>query len=318
MGIPNAKAQFSPQAYQAGSDAIKANESRIQFWAEGCTFERGWKNIADTSLGKPVVGNENSVAGAPDLDVLSLGDGGFAIVTFPHPIRNGAGPDFAVFENGFLHPTDSTLAYLELAFVEVSSDGVQFFRFPAKSLTQDSAQIDNFNWIDASKLNNLAGKYINGFGTPFDLEELKDQLGLDVNNITHVKIIDVVGSLDETYASYDYDGHKINDPYPSAFPSGGFDLNAIGVLNSNATAISNIHDNLNAAIYPNPVKDKLHIEIKGEKETRYRIFDLAGKLYFKGKFQSHTELSIKNLAKGIYLLELQNDRGSAWEKVIVE
>jgi hypothetical protein len=67
---------------------------------------------------------------------------------------------------------DSALAYLELAFVEVSSDGINYFRFPATSLTPTDNQVSNTAYMNAANINNLAGKYIGGYGTPFDLDEL--------------------------------------------------------------------------------------------------------------------------------------------------
>ena len=45
---------------------------------------------------------------------------------------NGNSWDFCVFENAF---NDS---FLELGFVEVSSNGNDFYRFPSTSFTQDS------------------------------------------------------------------------------------------------------------------------------------------------------------------------------------
>ena len=55
---------------------------------------------------------------------------------------------------------------------------------------------------------------------------------LDINNITHVKIIDVIGSINQSYASYDSQGNIINDPFPTPYETGGFDLDAIGVIHS--------------------------------------------------------------------------------------
>lgn len=318
FAFQNSNAQFAPQAYQAGSDAIHASDAKIKFWANACTFERGWKNIEDTTLGKPVMGNDSSVVGPPSTNVLSLGDGGYAIVTFEQAITNGEGPDFAIFENGFLHPIDSTLAYLELAFVEVSSDGIQFFRFPASSLTQDSTQIDNFGWLDASKIKNLAGKYIYGFGTPFDLEELKDQAGLDVDHITHVKIIDVVGSLNEGFARFDKDGNKINDPFPSAYPSGGFDLNAVAVLNGKPTKIKQLNSLSKVNIYPNPAQNVLHIKNPNAESINYRIVDLLGRVYAENAFFNAVTISLKEMNKGIYLIQLNNEKESFTEKLIIQ
>ena len=80
------------------------------------------------------------------------------------------------------------------------------------------------------EINNLAGKYESNYGTPFDLEELSKIPEIDVTKITHVRIIDVIGTLSNNYATRDSKGRKINDQYPTQFPSGGFDLDAVGVI----------------------------------------------------------------------------------------
>ncbi|MHC4524745.1 MAG: hypothetical protein ACYSU8_04310, partial [Planctomycetota bacterium] len=131
---------------------------------------------------------KSRLAGGNVLNVVSLGDGGMATLTFDAPITNGPGYDFAVFENA-LNDT-----FLELAFVQVSSDGVNFFGFDCNSLTPTNRQAEAFGALDTTNIHNLAGKYRLGYGTPFDLEELKDIDGLlDVNSVTHVRVIDVVG-----------------------------------------------------------------------------------------------------------------------------
>ena len=33
------------------------------------------------------------------------------------------------------------------------------------------------------------------------------------------------------YSRCDSQGHQINDPWPTNFPTGGFDLDAVGVIN---------------------------------------------------------------------------------------
>jgi hypothetical protein len=88
----------------------------------------------------------------------------------------------------------------------------------------------------------LAGKYRQGYGTPFDLEELAGTPGLNVNDVKYVRIIDVVGSIDDNYATYDSFGNKINDPWPTPFDSSGFDLEAVGVIHSLACAGDFDHD----------------------------------------------------------------------------
>jgi hypothetical protein len=156
-------------------------------------------------------------------DSVSLGRGGSLTLTFDTPIQNGTGWDFAVFENSF---SDQ---YLELAYVAVSSNGIDFVRFDNISLTRNP--VPGFGNIDPTDVDGLAGKYRQGFGTPFDLEDLsaKDEVqsgDVDLSSISFIRIVDIVG--DGSYL--DSSGEPIYDPYPTA-GSAGFDLDAVGVSN---------------------------------------------------------------------------------------
>ncbi|MBL7215727.1 MAG: T9SS C-terminal target domain-containing protein [Phycisphaerae bacterium] len=231
---------FAPAAGQSGSTAIPMPEdpndlSVFKAWASGIVLERGLAQINDPGSTIHVThGVPDDALGFPQgqsiIGVVSLGDGGTAILTFDKPIANGPGDDFAIFENGFVVIAPNKM-FLELAFVEVSSDGENFVRFPAVSLTQTETQIPNLGVIDTTDIHNLAGKYQMRYGTPFDLDDIRHISSLvDVTAITHVRIVDVVGTLLDDYASYDSEGNKINDPWTTKFSTGGFDLDAIGVI----------------------------------------------------------------------------------------
>jgi hypothetical protein len=226
-------AQFPPAQDQPGTTAMHADSSAFVAWATGCVAEPGPMNIANPSAGNAGAGwPASNVIGYPQgtMGVTCLGDGGMATVTFASPICNREGPDFAVFENGFANSGNPSLWFLELGFVEVSSDGENFFRFPAYSNVQTVTQIDGMGCIDPSQIHNLASKYGAMYGTPFDLDEVPDDPLLDKDYITHVRIVDVVGSINPEYASYDCQGNPINDPWPTPFASGGMDLDAVGVI----------------------------------------------------------------------------------------
>ncbi len=148
------------------------------------------------------------------------------------PIADKSGPDFVVFENAF---GSANSVFAELAFVEVSSDGTNFVRFPSISLTPEAVPFWGAS-IDPRNVFNLAGKHVNSYGkswgTPFDLAlvacHADVQSGLvDLQSIEYVRIVDIPG--DGTYN--DSLGNPIYDPYPT-MGSGGFDLDAVGVLNS--------------------------------------------------------------------------------------
>jgi len=311
-----AQAQFAPAANQVGTTAIAKDSAAFVAWATGCVIQRGYMDIAVPDSGYASVGSESAAIGmAGQNGVVSLGDSGVATLTFANPIYNGQGFDFAVFENGFY--TQSPLAFLEFAFVEVSSDGNNFFRFPVTSNIQDTTQVP-MTGVDCSLVNNLAGKYVFGYGTPFDLD-LKNEIGLDVNSITHVRLVDVVGSVKTQFATHDQFGSKINDPYPTPFASSGFDLDAVGVINQvNTTVVEEIRNTkYGIRVFPNPsssddVTLKVNEELVGE---RLKLIDVTGKILSEEQIQSqYSILNTQYFPKGIYFLSV----GVRIAKLIIE
>lgn len=305
----------------AHEQALHKDSSAFTAWATHCTVLRGYQDIADPSAGYATIGDESSPLGvALSNGVLSLGDGGSAILTFAQPIRNGQGPDFAVFENGFLIAGDS-LFFLEFGFVEVSSDGQHFVRFPAASMIDTTQQAGNATGIDPRRVQNLAGNYATNYGTPFDLEELKHEPMLNVNRITHIKVIDVVGSLDSRYAQRDASGRKINDPWPTPFASSGFDLAGIGVINQASTGIANSNSrNVQMRMYPVPAQQGSMLTISSAAEIQeLEISDLEGRPLLVQPFTGEqVTLSLASFAKGIYMVKLSGPQHTAIQKLVIE
>lgn len=221
------------------STAIHKDDARFADWASG------WKNLVYGANCEEEWRNpQNAMGKASDsvYDIVCLGDGGSITLTFDYPIFDGDGFDFAVFENSF----DDYC--LELAFVEVSSDGAHFVRFP--NLYLESKPIGAFAKNNPRYIYNLASKYSCGYGHPFDLSELKSAYEfalsngctfseeyknsllenyphLDFSNVRYVRIIDIIGDG----KTLDSEGQGIYDPV-GCVASAGFDLNAVGVINS--------------------------------------------------------------------------------------
>ena len=293
-----------------GCDAIYTDSSAIVAWATGITVERGPVDITDPDGPRVHFGTDEmglGAAGTTTTNAVSLGDGGIATLTFARPIANGEGPDFAVFENSWGD------YFLELAFVEVSSDGERFVRFPATSLTPTDVQVGSNGFVDPTFINNLAGKYRVGYGTPFDLEELADSTGLDITRITHVRLIDVVGSIDPQYATYDAFGHMVNDPWPTndtVYGSGGFDLTGVAVLHENTTGIDDIATS-NISVWPNPATDMLNIV--STSADKARLMDINGRTVETYVLRDgRTSVSISHLPAGVYMLQI----GSTISKIV--
>ena len=209
---------YPPAAGQAGTTAVHKDNAAFIAWA--ADWENYLPGEAVTSTWQTPK-NALGKAEGTSSDIVSLGRGGEITLTFDQPITNGLGWDFAVFENSF---SDT---FLELAFVEVSSDGATFVRFDNDSLTPNP--VGGFGSLDPTDIDGFAGKYRQAYGTPFDLSDLATRNevisgAVDLSAITHVRLVDVVGDASD----FDTSGHVIYDPYPTN-QSAGLDLDAVGV-----------------------------------------------------------------------------------------
>lgn len=309
---------------------VHRDSSLIISWAGTCVVDRGYIHAGDTTLtdnysNRPTTGVAKDATGVADGRVVSLGDGGVATYTLDQPLNNSSGPDFAVFENGFRELTPPYLWFLELAFVEVSSDGVRFVRFPAISETQTETQVGTFGQLDTTAVTHLAGKYPVFYGTPFDLAVLSDSADLDIQHITHIRIVDVVGSLDPKLASYDAAGRAINDPFPTPFRTGGFDLDALAILagnTANVWAESNPAPDLE--VYPQQLRkgEPFSIRLSGLVAGETGIVILAG---LTGQVKYHEIISGHETAvrqwslqeQGLYFISLITPAGRTTKKLVV-
>ena len=294
--------QYPPPPGHTGSTAMSKDSSVFYGWATGCSVDRGFVNISDTNFmynnsNKTSYGNVYMATGVPDGLVISLGDGGTATLTFDTLISDRPGWDFAVFENSF---SDS---FIELAFVEVSSDGVNFVRFPSVSLTQSQQQVGTFDTLDTRKINNLAGKYRQLYGTPFDLADLKnDSLLVDIHHITHIRIIDAVGCLLDAYAKFDSQNHKINDPWPTPFDTGGFDLDAVGLVHTASSAVDENKHLPQITIAPNPCSLRVGFFSGTAGLLHYEIINETGNVLLQSLFSVSTSVDISSLPAGVYFV----------------
>ncbi len=232
---------------QVLNDAFVGWATGVVTYAPASSVDAKWADPTK-ALG-PAVGDEYEVVSLGDLSAADIAahlvdpDG----VGVPHPgsitlafdvtIADGPGPDLAVFENGFSR-TGSPTFFAELAYVEVSTDGVTFARLPARSLmTRPDGDTWPFVSIDVTDVYNLAGKHTNAeglcWGTPFDLADLADDPAVtagqvDLQNVHFVRIVDIPGSG----AFVDATGAPIYDGWMTT-GSAGFDLDAVGVLKQN-------------------------------------------------------------------------------------
>lgn len=172
-------------------------------------------------------------------DTLSLGVGGQVTLAFDVVLTDGPGADLTVFENGFQLAGQ---VFSEVCLVEVSTNGVDFARFPTR-YSGPPVQQGAFGTLPYGTFSGLAGgvpvlanvslNTIDPFdpvvsgGEAFDLAELADhplvQQGLvDLTAIHFVRLVDVP---EGTVA--DADGNLIWD---NGGPFSGADMDAVAVI----------------------------------------------------------------------------------------
>lgn len=182
------------------------------------------------------------------LHVHSLGIQGQLTLGFTVPLRNGPGADLLVAENPFM--TSLGQVFAEVCFVEVSSNGVDFARFPAR-YSGPAVNPGPFGTIDIASYENLAGAtpvlygsaqypnadaqdVVEAGGDAFDLADLLQhpqvQLGrVDLNAISQVRLVDVLTGVDVDAAA-----RPIRDS-----GSGSADIDAVTAIHHQGNAVSN-------------------------------------------------------------------------------
>lgn len=241
---------FADKAGTASSTAIHKDSPRFSGWADGYTNLIYGTQVAERwqtptrALGK---------AEGTSSDIVCLGRGGEITLSFSKPIIDGDGFDFAIFENA------CSDLFLELAWVEVSSDGIHFVRFP--NYYGEGKPVGAFGEHAPTQIYGLASKYKLGYGHPFDLSALKvaydavksggkptffsnafaDSLRtnyphLDLNAVRYIRLIDIIGNG----SAFDTNDNIIYDPYPTVI-SAGFDLDAIGVIHQQTSGLLSQH-----------------------------------------------------------------------------
>ena len=143
------EATYLVHAHYPGREeyAIENNSSLIQAWA---------KSVEEYVIGEnvlPIWQTPNEALGFAEgaaANIVSLGEGGSIILGFEPPIYDDFGADFAVFENATIE------GFLELGYVEISSDGEHFARFDHAYLGE--LPRDTFALLDPKEIGGFAGR----------------------------------------------------------------------------------------------------------------------------------------------------------------
>lgn len=99
-----------------------------------------------------------------------------------------------------------------------------------------------------------------------------------------------------------------------------FDFNSAIVTNTATSEFysvlsTNTYQNKAIRLYPNPVSDKLYIDIKQSHLTAINIYDVNGRLCVTGK---ESTVNVQELKQGLYFVEVITDSGKQFYKIIKE
>ena len=211
-----------PAQAQPGAFATKVISYDTNRQAGGGIFDPA------KALGPPVASN---------LAVHSLGVGGYLTLGFDVTITDGPGADFLVFENAFAISAGGPI-FSEAVFVEVSSNGQDFARFPtlyqgpaASGGRYATSWAGYFTGFAGIKPSNGGKAGVSNFdvvqagGDSFDLADLTSHPlvlagKVDLARISQVRMVDVIAGV-----SRDSSGNIIQDP-----TAGSADINAVAVI----------------------------------------------------------------------------------------
>ncbi len=209
-------------------DAVHYEDPRIVAWGNEYEHYFVGPNVGSPPFENPPDGRSGTRG---DYGCCTLlGDHGRVDMIFDDaPVTDGEGTDFAVYENGFLVNGTDGEVFIELARIQVSSDGEHWAEFDTASRIPEP--IGGYGYAKSNLLGHLAGSHPGPYGTAYDLEHLRNtpevRTGLvDLSRITRIRVIDVVGDGNDL----DSFGRPIYDAWPT-FGTGGFDFSGLAVLN---------------------------------------------------------------------------------------
>lgn len=232
----------------------------------------------------------------PD-QVVSLGLGGWITLSFEnHPVTNGPGPDFVVFENVFWPGGDSTRAWKEPGLVSVSESGSEWVTFPYDSVTWAGCA-----GLTPTRGNRLAMGWPACGGDAFDLEAV---------GLTSVKFI------------------RIEDRSSWNLMGSGFDLD--GVLAFHTAQVS-VADKVTApekfriSVVPNPANPASVATWNqpAPGPVSIRLITLTGQIireetgFAQTSGMQSRRLDLSGLSSGIYFLSVSGSGFSGSARVVL-
>jgi len=147
--------------------------------------------------------------------------------------------------------------------------------------------------------------------------------GESTSNAGHSFICD--GYQGTNHFHFVFGENSMNDNYfyLASINPGTFDFSddhqaTVGIIPIGVSIDENT-SNDNMKIYPNPVSDKLFIEIDGTESIQLRLINVLGKVVLSKEVENSTSIEVANLSSGIYFIEILNAKNQKTvKKIIIE
>jgi len=123
----------------------------------------------------------------------------------------------------------------------------------------------------------------------------------------------VVGCIQPAFATFDSKDNIVNDPWPTPFNTGGFDLDAVGVLHFTYST-----EDQSVFLYPNPVIDHVTINVLSGNTFNMVLNDISGKTILeKESIKNNSTIDLGFLPSGIYFCTFTLENGTKEVRKII-
>lgn len=86
----------------------------------------------------------------------------------------------------------------------------------------------------------------------------------------------------------------------------------------NINSVSELGNDLNLSIYPNPGRDKIFVDGIGiGSNAHYMISDLAGKMMMRGELKEEKVIYLPEMEDGMYILRINQNSRPAISKMLL-
>lgn len=89
------------------------------------------------------------------------------------------------------------------------------------------------------------------------------------------------------------------------------------MIHTNLVGVKKLNASIDTKVYPNPTKEKLHLELPSFIEVSYTLTDSFGRIVSFGSITENTTLDVSTFKPGMYLLNVHNDQGNSMHQIII-